>query len=153
LDALPEEDPELRELQMDHRQYLLEGNPHLHYRFTTRDELVHQIARIAIERPEAPSKCANLPGTIGALFKGRTDFLQKLRTSLEAAPEGHATAIHTPLAIHGMGGVGKTRAAVEYGYHHWDDYTALLLVRADSPEALRRNLADLTGAVVAELKG
>ena len=97
-------------------------------------------------------KYSNLPGSIGGLFKGRADFLRKLQRALEAAPEGHATAVSTPHAIHGLGGVGKTRVAVEYGLRHWDDYTALLLVRADSPEALHRNLADLTGAVVADLK-
>ena len=103
--------------------------------------------------PETTSKCHELPGSIGALFKGRAEFLQKLQTTLEAAPEGNSNAVVKPVAIHGLGGVGKTRAAVEYGYRHWDDYTALLLVRADSPEALRRNLADLTGAVVTDLDG
>ena len=53
------------------------------------------------------------------------------------------TAI-TSDAIHGMGGIGKTRAAVEYAWTHAADYTALLFVQADSPEALRRNLAALT---------
>jgi tetratricopeptide (TPR) repeat protein len=44
-----------------------------------------------------------------------------------------------------MGGIGKTRAAVEYAWAYRDDYTALLFAQADSPEELRRNLAGLAG--------
>ena len=48
-------------------------------------------------------------------------------------------------AIHGMGGIGKTRAAVEYAWAHKDEYTALLFVQADTPDNLATNLAALTG--------
>jgi hypothetical protein len=47
-----------------------------------------------------------------------------------------------------MGGVGKTRAAIEYPWKHADDYRALLYISADSPEALHRNLAALCGPIV-----
>ena len=54
-------------------------------------------------------------------------------------------------ALYGLGGVGKTRAAVEYAWAHEKDYTALLFVIAETPEALRRNLAALTGPLVLNL--
>ena len=104
----------------------------------------------------------NLPGSIGTLFKGREDFLGKLHDTLEAAtadtgtngahaaPRGVA-AISTPRAIHGLGGVGKTRTAIEYGHRFRGEYSALLLVRADTPESLRLNLAELTGPLVLDL--
>ena len=38
-----------------------------------------------------------------------------------------------PAAIHGMGGVGKTRAAIEYVWKNADDYRALLFISADTP--------------------
>jgi tetratricopeptide (TPR) repeat protein len=52
-----------------------------------------------------------------------------------------------PLAVHGLGGVGKTRAAVEYAWRHADEYTALLFVSAPSTAELRANLANLVGAL------
>ena len=48
-------------------------------------------------------------------------------------------------ALYGMGGIGKTRAAVEYAWAYREDYTALLFAQADSPEELRRNLSGLAG--------
>lgn len=50
-----------------------------------------------------------------------------------------------------MGGVGKTRAAIEYAWKHANDYRALLFISADTPEALHRNLAALCGPLVLNL--
>ena len=50
-----------------------------------------------------------------------------------------------------MGGIGKTRLAVEYAWQHQNDYSALLFVLADTPENLRRNLAALVGPLVLDL--
>jgi len=67
--------------------------------------------------------------------------LRRLRESLTRADGGAAAIVST--ALYGMGGIGKTRAAVEYAWAYRADYTALLLAQADSPEELRRNLANL----------
>jgi len=88
--------------------------------------------------------------SIGTLFKGRDEFLDRLRTSLRSAGAGRATAI-AGKALHGLGGVGKTRLAVEYAWRHEADYTAVLFVTADSSEALRANLAALSGPLVLNL--
>ena len=45
--------------------------------------------------------------------------------------------------LSGLGGVGKTRLALEFAWRHAEDYTARLFVGADSVEALQRNLAAL----------
>ena len=42
-----------------------------------------------------------------------------------------------------MVGIGKTRTAIEYAWRYADDYTALLFLSAESPEALNSNLAGL----------
>jgi Domain of unknown function (DUF4062) len=84
--------------------------------------------------------------TLGPLFKGRAAFLQDLHASLHRAGR---TAI-TGSALYGLGGIGKTRAAVEYAWAH-EEYTALLFVIADTLGALRRNLAALAGPLVLNL--
>ncbi len=110
-------------------------------RFTMADQLSAAVLR---EDWNPGDKPIVLPyPSLGALFKGRAAFLRRLHASL-TRPDGSTTAI-TSQALHGMGGIGKTRAAVEYAWAHRADYAALLFVQADSPEALRRNLAALTG--------
>jgi hypothetical protein len=66
----------------------------------------------------------------GLLFKGRDEFLAELRQQLTA--EG-PVVIKGKRTIHGNGGVGKTRATVEYAWKHADDYRALLFISADTP--------------------
>jgi hypothetical protein len=97
------------------------------------------------EKPQA--KPIVLPyASLGSLFKGREAFLRRLRESLTRA-DGGTTAIASK-ALYGMGGIGKTRAAVEYAWAYRGDYTALLFAQADSPEELRRNLAGLAGPLL-----
>ena len=54
------------------------------------------------------------------------------------------------MAVHGLGGVGKTRAALEYAWRHDKDYTALLFVSAPTAAELRSNLANLAGVLAIE---
>jgi tetratricopeptide (TPR) repeat protein len=109
--------------------------------------LIEQVAR-QMSREIRPIA---LPySSIGRLFKGRGEFLSGLRASLCGAAEGHATAI-VGKAVHGLGGVGKSRLAIEYAWQHAADYSALLFVTADSPESLARNLAGLCGPAVLDL--
>ncbi len=102
--------------------------------------------------PETASRSApviSLPyPSLGSLFKGRDAFLRDLHASLTRGPG--RTAI-TGSALYGLGGIGKTRAAVEYAWAHEAGYTALLFVIAETPEALRRNLAALAGPLVLNL--
>ena len=91
---------------------------------------------------------SNLPGGyIGQLFLGREDFLKELHASLEKTT--HATAItqqrqqRMATGIEGLGGLGKTHAAVEYAHRHRHDYSALLFVSGDTPQRLDSGLAAL----------
>src|SRR6185437_3367805 len=90
--------------------------------------------------PATPQKPIVLPyPSLGRMFKGRGDFLHRLQDSL-MRPSGGATAI---CAVAGMGGVGKSRAAVEYARAYRADYTALLWLEADTGEKLQAGLAAL----------
>jgi tetratricopeptide (TPR) repeat protein len=84
----------------------------------------------------------NLPfSSLGSLFKGGEQAIADLERHL--ARHG-AAAIVQPEAITGMGGIGKTRLAIEYAWRHQDDFTALLFVSAGTPEDLAANLARLS---------
>ena len=89
-------------------------------------------------------------GTLGTLFKGRDNTMEQLQYSLRRAGHGHATTI-VGKALHGLGGVGKTRLAVEYAWQHAGDYSAILFITADTPQALQRNLAGLCGPLALDL--
>jgi tetratricopeptide (TPR) repeat protein len=96
--------------------------------------------------PNRPAfKAVHLPfPSLGALFTGREDFLRDLRASL-SRDGGGASAIVS--SVCGMGGIGKTRTAVEYAHRHHDAYTALLFVRAPDQRTLTDELAALTGVL------
>ena len=86
--------------------------------------------------PTAP-RLHNLPfSPLGGLLKGRDEEFQHLQ-------EGQTTAITQAQTIHGLGGIGKTRLAVEYAWRSGSQYDAAFFVVAETPEALRSNLANL----------
>ena len=111
---------------------------------------VHGLTESWFEK-KLPRKIIHLPyNSIGTLFKGRDVFLNRLRDGRIQA--GNRPAAVIGKALHGLGGVGKTRLAIEYAWQLADDYTAVLFVTADSPESLRRNIAELVGPKVLNLQ-
>ena len=150
LDRHELEPEELRNLQEQYRDELRQLDQ-VRESFRTREELLARLAKLDLPPPSL-RKPVNLPYTsIGTLFKGRDAFLKALREKLGAAP-GRAVGVVARQAIHGLGGVGKTRLAIEYAWQNQADYTALLFVLADTPANLRRTLAELVGPMVLDLK-
>jgi hypothetical protein len=84
--------------------------------------------------------------SIGGLFKGRRGEMEALRRSLTRTG-GRAAITNKAQALHGLGGVGKTRLAVEYGLAHEPEYAALLFVSGETPAALESGLAALAGVL------
>jgi TIR domain len=66
-------------------------------------------------------------------FTGRDELIEQLHRNLTA---GTTTALTQTAAIHGLGGVGKTQLAVEYGYRFKDDYDVGWWLRAEDPALL-----------------
>ena len=90
---------------------------------------------IPTERSSADVCLNNLPyGSIGGLFKGREGEFEKLKNQLSG--EG-AAAITQPGALYGLGGIGKTRLAVEFAWWALEEelFDSVFFVRCGSPEA------------------
>jgi hypothetical protein len=117
----------------------------LHYEgFATTDALCRAVGRHRWpERTATPSAATHKPivlpyPSLGTLFKGRDALMRRLHESLNRL--NSATAIS---AVVGMGGIGKSRVAVEYARAHRAEYTALLWLEADTGEKQQSSLAAL----------
>ncbi|MDX1998381.1 MAG: restriction endonuclease [Thermoanaerobaculia bacterium] len=107
--------------------------------------LVRQFFGLPVTAPAGPN--LYLPfSSLGRQFAGRESALDNLRSSLECPGSG-VTAISVK-AIHGLGGVGKTRLAIEFGWRFRAEYLAVLFVDASSAANLRTGLAGLAGAAL-----
>ncbi|MEK6260089.1 MAG: tetratricopeptide repeat protein [Planctomycetota bacterium] len=153
--TIPLDDPQ-RVAQQKHLARLETLGRYVEITFADVNDLAAQVANSALldllarAHAQPTEKPNNIPlATLGSLFKGREEFLDTVRNKLRHG--GHVSAIVGAQAVHGLGGLGKTRAAVEYALRHADEYSALLFVAADRPETLEKSLADLCGPLVLNL--
>ena len=122
------DDETLEHSQRKHWRRITERGEH-YTLFDDTQHLCRQVLRdlYALFPNEIPYRPIILPfPPLGTLFKGRESSLQQLWESL-SSPAGQPMAI-TGKAVHGLGGVGKTRLAVEFAWAHRDDYSALLFL-------------------------
>jgi tetratricopeptide (TPR) repeat protein len=109
------------------------------------------LKRLALNRGNSPrpiilnDMLSNLPGGyLGRAFRGREEFLEAIHQSLQDENrQTAATHAATATGICGLGGIGKTHAAVKYACDYRGNYTALLFASGDSPEKLHASLAGL----------
>jgi hypothetical protein len=90
----------------------------------------------------SPHTTHNLPFAPNPAFMGREAELARLGERLQKSGE---VAVTQTMALHGLGGVGKTQLAAEYAWKHLGGYEAVLWVRADSLDASLAGLARLLG--------
>jgi tetratricopeptide (TPR) repeat protein/transcriptional regulator with XRE-family HTH domain len=74
-----------------------------------------------------------IPHAHNPFFTGREHLLALLHQRLSTARTAALTQAQT---LYGLGGIGKTQAAVEYAFRHGDDYTHALWMHAASRESL-----------------
>ncbi|EKU96967.1 TPR repeat-containing protein [Leptolyngbya sp. PCC 7375] len=103
-----------------------------------------EMTQTAKEPPEFPapliSKPWNVPYERNVFFTGREETLHALHQQLN---QDKAAALSQIQAIHGLGGIGKTQAAVEYAYRHRQDYQAVFWVRAETDLELRTGFVEI----------
>ncbi len=143
------EDADLRSCQAAYRAWIETTGEHRDA-LTIKAKLIEDVLVLPFPDFNSP-KPINLPfASLGVLFQGREPTLDRLHESLANTPARKATAI-AGKAVHGLGGVGKTRLAIEYAWRYAEEYSALLFVGAGSRSDLRRNFAALSGPSVLNL--
>ena len=91
-----------------------------------------------------PDRVVSLPyPSLGPLFIGRRNILARIHDAVRRAGNAPITA----QVIEGVGGVGKTRAAVEYAWAYQDLYTAVLFLDAETPDRLDTAIASQAAAL------
>jgi tetratricopeptide (TPR) repeat protein len=155
-------DPKYRKIETEsaaqhaHLQRLKSCHRYPEISFANSGDLIIEVLRSKLQdilqQVEAGSarKPNSLPYvSLRRLFKGRSEPLERLRQVFAGNHDRRAASVFA--ALHGLGGVGKTRLAIEYGWQHEEDYTALLLISARTPELLNTNLAGLVGSDILDL--
>lgn len=92
--------------------------------------------------PDSPASLPlwNVPYRRNAFFTGREEILLHLHTIFAA----HKTDTPAqPLAISGLGGIGKTQIAVEYAYRYRNHYEAIFWLTASNRDTLSADFAML----------
>jgi tetratricopeptide (TPR) repeat protein len=117
--------------------------------FTSPDNLVARVFGSVVldtlKKAGSITKPRNLHfASLGSLFAGRDEDLDDLHTALMGANGA-------PVALCGLGGIGKTRLAIEYAWSREAVYSALLFVSASDGAALNAGLAGLTAFEVLDL--
>ena len=137
--------PDGASLQKDHRNVLLASNRQCS-EFTSAHEMqIAVLEDLHVGSAERTHKPSNLPyGSLGSLFKGREETLARLKSLFDS----HKICA---IVIHGLGGIGKTRIAVEYAHANRDEFTAILYVSADSPQSIDTNIAGLCSSKALDL--
>lgn len=112
------------------------------------ERLIKLVGKVSTERPHGVSRTGRFPGTEprwfhcpvrNARFTGRTEHLQRLRRELQA--KGQAVVL--PVALQGMGGIGKTQLALEYVHRFRSAYDLVWWIQADLPQFIDTALTDL----------
>ena len=82
---------------------------------------------------EFKEKIQNVPYSRNLRFTGRKHKLEQIH---EALISDNSVAISQPVAVCGLGGIGKTQTAVEYTYLYCDEYEFIFWVKADSEDSI-----------------
>jgi serine/threonine protein kinase/tetratricopeptide (TPR) repeat protein len=74
-------------------------------------------------------------------FVGREKALREIRASLQTSP------VLAVVALHGLGGVGKSQLALEYAYQRAGDYGLVAWIHAEHPETIAAGYSSIGAAL------
>ena len=77
-----------------------------------------------------------LPFRANDNFTGRDRELAEIHRVLQSSNHDAAISRQRVMALHGLGGIGKTQLAIQYAYIHRNDYTSIWLVNASTTQTL-----------------
>ena len=113
-------------------------------------------ARIGLRYPGRPTTLFNAP-IRNVQFTGREDDLVELRTRLATTGSPVVLSGASPVALQGMGGIGKTQLAMEYAHRFRNAYDFVWWINSDPVTFVDTQLSDLgrelnltAGAAIAE---
>jgi len=137
------EDTRLREMPMETRTSIVGLDED-----AAAERLLKLVGKVGEEISREGFRVGRFPGTEplwfrapvrNARFTGRTQDLQRLRRELRA--EGRAVVL--PVALQGLGGIGKTQLALEYVHRFKSSYDLIWWIQADPPQFIDTALTDL----------
>lgn len=103
-------------------------------------DLVHVAGDLVVDGSPTLPPASRIPVPTG-VFVGRDDELARLESAV--AGSGRVAVV----AVHGLGGVGKSTLAARFAELHRDRFELVWWITADSPSALDNGLAELAVGV------
>jgi tetratricopeptide (TPR) repeat protein len=100
------------------------------YSHSSKDYTDRPLVGLSSPSTQIDSKFASIfqvPYRKNHVFTGREEILSRIHTQLQ---------VDQPLAISGLGGIGKTQIAIEYAHQYCQKYQAVLWTLADTRESL-----------------
>ena len=104
--------------------------------------------KLTVQPPGMSGRPARFPRTSppvwrvparNAVFTGRDEVLEQLHDRLNSS----SVAVVAPMALHGLGGVGKSQVALEYAHRYMADYDLVWWINAEQEELINPVLAPL----------
>ena len=103
------------------------------------EEIAAQARKPSMRTPPQHFSVYNAPYLSNGFFTDREAILTRITTSF-TAKQTHRTQV---LALNGLGGMGKTQIALEYGYLSSDRYQSILWINASSREVFSMEVSKL----------